>query len=350
MKTLSETIAGKQAQSLSLIICTYRRPFAVRRLLGSLKGQTIQPDEIIIVDSSPDNDTGQIDLEFTDSSETFEIRYHHVSSEHRGITRQRNYGITHARGDIIAFLDDDTVPEPDYFKEIKGCFDRHPDAIGIGGYIANEVKWKRKKSGKRSSFSVFRGGEWERREDFRWRLRKLLGLDSPLPPGWMPPQGHGRPISYLPPDGNDYRVEFFIGCASTWRKEVFSKHKFSGYFEGYGLYEDLEFCIRASGDGLLYLNTRAQLAHYHDSSGRPHYFRYGIMVVRNGWYVWRKRWPHPSFWNRLKWWAITMLLTLCRFGDIIRGPMRRQACSEAFGRVWGMWKLLRSKAYYEPEV
>jgi carbohydrate-selective porin OprB len=51
------------------------------------------------------------------------------------------------------------------------------------------------------------------------------------------------------------------------------------------LYEDADFALRVSKIGV-YLNTAAQLHHYHDVQGNNQY-QYGKMVVRNGWYVWR---------------------------------------------------------------
>src|SRR5207247_932846 len=146
-----------------------------------------------------------------------------------------------------------------------------------------------------------------RRDDLRWRLRKLLALESKLPPGFMPPFGHGRPPGY-PPDGEDHKVEFIIGCASAWRRQPSEGLRFSTYFEGYGLYEDLDFSIQAGKRGVIYVCTKARLAHYHAPSGRPNQFRYGIMVVRNGWFVWRRRWPNPGFVSCCKWWAITSVL------------------------------------------
>jgi hypothetical protein len=53
------------------------------------------------------------------------------------------------------------------------------------------------------------------------------------------------------------------------------------------LYEDADFCFEGIKNGKLYLNTAAQLHHYHDVQGRPNQYQYGKMVVRNGWYVWR---------------------------------------------------------------
>lgn len=317
--------------SLSLIVCTYRRPGPVRRLLEAVAAQTRRPDEVLVVDASPDGETEE-------AVRSLGAVYERVPPEERGLTRQRNRGIDRTRGELVAFLDDDTVPEPGYFAEVLGCFERHSDAVGVGGFIINEVEWRRGTG--QPSLSVYRFGEWERREDFRWRLRRIVGLDSPLPPGRMPGSGHARPTGFVPPDGEDHRVELFMGGAATWRRGLLERVRFSPWFEGYGLYEDLDFCLRAGREGSLWLCTRARLAHLHDAAGRPHRFRYGEMVVRNGWRVWRLRWPSPSWPDRGRWWATTLLLAVCRLGDAVRGPERTEALTEALGRLWGSATLL----------
>ena len=135
-----------------------------------------------------------------------------------------------------------------------------------------------------------------------------------------------------------------MGGASSWRREIFNTIHFSHYFDGYGLYEDMDFCIRAARLGGVFVCGTARLEHHHAPSGRPNWFRYGIMVIRNGWYVWRQRWPRPDIKDRLKWWAITQLLTLCRLGDSIRGPNRLEALTDAIGRFLGMVSLLIKRA------
>lgn len=325
---------------LSLIVCTYRRPWQVQTLLAAIEGQRRLPDETLIVDGGSDNETEQVVQRVQQENQIPNLRYYRVPPEERGLTRQRNYGISLAQRELVAFLDDDTVPEPYYFAEIIGCFERHPDAAGVGGFITNESDWRPSKGGKRFPLGLFRWGEWERREDYRWRLRKLLGLTSSLPPGWMPDTGHGRPVGFLPPDGNDYKVEFLMGGSSAWRRSVFTRHQFSLYFAGYGLYEDMDFCVRVAREAPLYLCTRARVAHYHAPLGRPNWFDYGEMVVRNGWFVWRRRWPNPPASSSLRWWATTIVLTLCRIGDTVRGPERKQSLTEALGRMRGMVAVL----------
>jgi len=313
---------------LTLIICTYQRPEPILRLLKSVCAQTQLPQEILIIDGSPDNETSAVIENFSLSNKLNGLRYTHVDPQYRGLTRQRNIGIQQARGDIVAFLDDDTILDKNYFTELLACFARHPGAVGVGGLIINEAQWLPVEQSK-PNLSKFRWNNWERRDDLRWRLRKTLRLDSPLSPGWMPPFGHGRPSSY-PPDGNDYPVEFIIGASFAWKQVIFTKIQFSNYFEGYGLYEDLDFSIQASKLGEIYVCTRAQLEHHHAPGGRPNQFKYGKMVERNGWYVWRKRWPSPSMINRVKYWLISGLLAALRLFDFRNaGPI------EAVGRLVG---------------
>ena len=130
-----------------------------------------------------------------------------------------------------------------------------------------------------------------------------------------------------------------MGGVSSFRKTVFRTLQFSTYFEGYGLYEDADFTLRAAKIGKLFVNTAAQLYHYHDSSGRPNQYLYGKMVVRNGWYIWRIKNPKPSCNAKLKWHSITLVLTFIRFSNIFTTAKRKQAFSEALGRTVGWWSL-----------
>ena len=125
----------------------------------------------------------------------------------------------------------------------------------------------------------------------------------------------------------------------AFRKKIFDSIHFSSYFEGYGLYEDADFSIRALQFGSNVINTKVQLNHYHDPSGRPNQYQYGKMVVRNGWYVWRTKNTKPSFDAKMKWHSITILLMLIRFSNIFTTKERKEAFTEAFGRAVGWWSL-----------
>lgn len=326
---------------LTLIICTYKRPKAIITLLDSVKKQSSYPDEIIVVDGSPDDQTEKV-LGFEKIPNFF---YYRVTEEDRGLTKQRNFGIRKVAADseIVCFLDDDTVLEYNYFEEIINTYKKHPEALGVGGYITNEVEWVKCEDSRKLTINDFYFDGWSREEGSRFVLRKRFGLDTDVPPGFLPEFSHGRSISFLPPSGKVYEVEQLMGGVSSFRKEIFEKIWFSTYFEGYGLYEDADFTLRLSKMGKLYINTAARLGHYHDSAGRPNKFAYGKMVVQNGWYVWRVKYPNPSFNAKIKWHLITLLLMKVRFINVINTSKRQEAFTEFVGRFVGWISLFFEK-------
>lgn len=322
----------------SLIICTYMRAAALLDLLKSVKTQTLYPDEILIIDGSVNAET-----QFMLSRNELEnLRYFLVTPESRGLTRQRNFGIAQVSADceIICFLDDDTVLDVGYFSQLIKTYRQFPDALGVGGYITNEVKWEFVGNNYSPAISEFYYDGYKRSEGSRFILRKKLGLDTQLPPCHLPDFSHGRSVSFLPPSGKTYPVQQFMGGVSSFRKSVFDKLSFSTYFEGYGLYEDADFTLRLSNLGKLYVNTAATLRHFHDGSGRPNQYDYGKMVIRNGWYVWRVKHPKPSVKARLKWNAIAFLLTGIRLGNVLTSNKKKAAFTESIGRISGWLSLL----------
>jgi len=324
----------------SLIICTYQRPQAIITLLKSVKEQIVYPSEILIIDGST-NDKTAIILK----GKTFKkIKYYKVKDSERGLTKQRNYGISKVAEDIaiVCFLDDDTILSPNYFENLLKIYTSNSNAIGVGGYISNEVSWKKSNNSEKMGGDFYYDG-FSRKEGIRFKLRKLFGLIDDSPPGFMPKFSHGRSISYLPPSTKTYSVEFFMGGVSSFKKELFNRIKFSTYFEGYGLYEDMDFCLRASKIGQLYVNTSAKLEHHHEQSGRPNKYAYGKMVVRNGWYVWRVKYPNPSLKARFKWNMTVILLTKLRFLNIFTTYQRKEAFTESIGRLVGWFSLFLNK-------
>ena len=248
--------------------------------------------------------------------------------------------------DIVCFLDDDLILEKDYFKQLIQTYQTHPDAIGVGGIDLQENRYFKKEPGVQyDAFNYYELDGWVAPEPLRYRLRKIVGLMPQSPPGIIPPYSNGR--SSFPPNGIIYRVEHFMGGISSFRRTVFDKLQFSTFFEGYGLYEDFDFTVRASRLGTLYVNTSAQVWHLHEPSGRPDHFKYGKMVIRNGWYVWRVRYPAPTRIARLQWHLLQWLLILIRFSNGITGPHRTAALKETAGRIYAWILLFISKPAVE---
>ncbi|WP_324721966.1 glycosyltransferase family 2 protein [Salinimicrobium sp. HB62] len=327
--------------NFSLVICTYKRPEPLLKLLRSVNDQTLYPSEILVVDGSPDSKT-----EAAIGQNSFKnLKYFRVDEGDRGLTRQRNFGISKVaqESEIICFLDDDTALKKDFFKNLLNTYQEYPEALGVAGYIISDVNWEEREP----FYDEYGIDGFSRKLGSRNVLRKKFGLLSDQLPGMMPAFSNGFSTGFYPPTGKIYPVEFFMGGVASYRKELFEKIKFSSHFEGYGLYEDMDFCLRASRIGQLYLNTSAQLYHYHEESGRPNRYNYGKMVIRNGWYVWRVKYPSPGLEARLKWHATALLLTLVRMGNTITTNERQEAFTESLGRIAGWWSLIFNKPPHE---
>jgi glycosyltransferase involved in cell wall biosynthesis len=92
--------------------------------------------EVLIVDNASTDSTREIVAAYTDP------RLQYLFEPRRGASNARNTGVQHARADIIAFVDDDVVPDPDWVCRIKQTMDAHPDVdcIGDASSLAGPVR------------------------------------------------------------------------------------------------------------------------------------------------------------------------------------------------------------------
>ena len=115
----------------SIIIPTYKRKILLEKCLAALSAQLEGHSEyeVIVVDDSG------ADLSLAGNS-SLNIRY--LSLDHRGPSAARNLGVSNSRGDIILFLDDDSLPLPGWFAATEKAWKAWSDSDGIGGYIASD--------------------------------------------------------------------------------------------------------------------------------------------------------------------------------------------------------------------
>jgi glucosyl-dolichyl phosphate glucuronosyltransferase len=103
---------------LSIVVATYRRPDHLARLLSALHKQTAsQADfEIIVVDNENQPNHLVNSLCTSAQSEGLPVRYvHHAQL---GISSARNRGVQEACAELIAFLDDDILPPPEWVARV----------------------------------------------------------------------------------------------------------------------------------------------------------------------------------------------------------------------------------------
>ena len=130
-----------QKMKFTLIVCTYMRPKPIEELMVSVVNQKLYPDQIIIVDGSTNKETSKL----FEKNKYNNLDYYLVSEDNRGLTKQRNFGITKVNLDseIVCFLDDDTVLENDYFYEIINAFKSDDKIVGVSGISLNENCWEK---------------------------------------------------------------------------------------------------------------------------------------------------------------------------------------------------------------
>ena len=120
---------SRSGPSLTIAICTKDRPDWLARLVGSLLPlQAATPFELLVVDNAPsDERTASV------CAENEGVSY--VREPVAGLNFARNRAIAQARGDVVAFLDDDVVVHPGWLAGLLGAWRDHPDAGAITGLV-----------------------------------------------------------------------------------------------------------------------------------------------------------------------------------------------------------------------
>lgn len=115
-------------------IVTYKRPTSIARTLDSLLEGTVLPAEVAVVDDSPDDRTEAVAESYGDRfvREGVEFSYRHRTDE-ASMPGARNVIINEASGDVICFVDDDVVCEPEWFETIQAVYRDRPAVDGVGG-------------------------------------------------------------------------------------------------------------------------------------------------------------------------------------------------------------------------
>ena len=109
--------------SVSVVIPTYQRPAEmVMRAVHSVLSQTLPPAEVIVVDDSPPGYCGSEDIKQAivnlNRGDVILVRH----EQNQGACAARNTGIVKAKGELIAFLDDDDEWLPEKLEKQTPLF------------------------------------------------------------------------------------------------------------------------------------------------------------------------------------------------------------------------------------
>jgi glycosyltransferase involved in cell wall biosynthesis len=125
--------------AISVVIPTYNHGAALPALFDSLRAQTDQEFEAIVVDDGSTDDTEAIVRRYVRShDEGLRIRY--LSVRHGGAPAARNAGARQARGEYLLFADADLILRPDMLEQLRTALERHPEAAYA--YCRFRFGWK----------------------------------------------------------------------------------------------------------------------------------------------------------------------------------------------------------------
>ncbi|APX13167.1 glycosyltransferase family 2 protein [Tateyamaria omphalii] len=120
---------------VSVVVVSRDRPDALTWCLTGLSQLQYSSFEIVVV-ADPPGHAAILDSPFADQVKLVEF-------DRANISEARNLGISHAAGDIVAFIDDDAVPEPSWLHNLVAPASR-PDVAAMGGFVRgrNGISWQ----------------------------------------------------------------------------------------------------------------------------------------------------------------------------------------------------------------
>lgn len=118
---------------ISIVIPTYNRPERLADCLESLTNLEYPRDsyEVVVVD-----DGSQMSLESVVERFKNQVEITLIKQVNQGPATARNTGAKQAKGEFLAFTDDDCKPAADWLNKIAACFTNTPDCL-IGGKTIN---------------------------------------------------------------------------------------------------------------------------------------------------------------------------------------------------------------------
>lgn len=120
---------GLEMPSVTVAVCTRDRPDSLETCLTSLERIENPLLEVIVVDNAPSSDATRRLV----ASRGTGFRY--VREDRPGLDWARNRAIVEARGDVIAFTDDDCIVDPRWTNALALTFAESPEVSAVTGLV-----------------------------------------------------------------------------------------------------------------------------------------------------------------------------------------------------------------------
>jgi len=259
---------SKHLPSLAVVVPSKNRPQDLEVVIQGLLEQTVWATQLIVVDQSSDDESERrvascFDQATAVARESIQLTYIR-DPKITGLTAARNRSLPLLRADVVLFLDDDVVLQPNFVEEILTTYARYPQAAGVSGIVTNYLPpsaiykyWIR-------IFAL--GVLHDDRQPIYWNVGNLETFD---------------PV----------RVSRLGGGLMSFRTAAIRGTEFDAGLSGACDGEDVDFCIRLGKQAVLLITPRARLVHKASPVGRSgdHWL---LRHARTNWYLYQRNWNH----------------------------------------------------------
>jgi len=124
-----------QQFKISAVLCSYNRARFIIKAVDSIFNQDFDKSlfEVIVVDNNSTD--GVLDRLAQYKADHPAYNFSYYTESNQGVAWVRTRCAKEAKGEIVAYLDDDSMAEPGWLKGIVDFFDQHQDVYSVGGKI-----------------------------------------------------------------------------------------------------------------------------------------------------------------------------------------------------------------------
>lgn len=225
---------------LSVVICTSGRPESLKKCLQSLKQQSFKDFEILVMRESP-------------------------------LVKARDLGWRKAKGEIVAWIDDDVVVDKNWAKNLIKVFQDHPEAGGVSGpTIVPENLLKN-----RLVFWWYGKKNWPAKLWMKFVLdNQPLAVGKITKIGWWSPGSNFKQCLKLK---GLQEVDYLEACNMALRRDLVKKvGGFDLNYKGTSEWCELDLAMRIKRLGYRLVWSREVKVEHHVS-------RMGVFIKRRNW-------------------------------------------------------------------
>ena len=242
---------GIPDEKIAIIIPTIGRCDDLRKLLQSLADQTRPPEQMVIVDEAGEGNV--LAREFPQLN----IRVTTFPQGSASAKRNRGMGCVDREIELIGFMDDDIVAEPDAIEAMRDFWkNAGEDVAGASCNWMNQPPLYARRL--KSLPLVARLGLYDARGGLVMRsgFQTVIGVVN-----------ENRYVQWLP------------SGAVVYRRHVLETHFFDEWYRDYSYLEDLDFSYTLSRRYKLVVVANARFCHYPSSVGRTSAYMFGRKEV-----------------------------------------------------------------------